>query len=212
MRSKKFLKAEQVSLAWDTPGLIAGVDEAGRGPLAGPVVAAAVILDDQKPIAGLADSKALTERRREKLFDEIRAKALCCSIAQATVEEIDQLNILQATMLAMQRAVNGLRLKPVKVLVDGNRLPKLDVLAEAIVQGDAKVKAISAASILAKVTRDRMMTELHELHPAYGFDRHKGYGTAQHLAALDEFGPLPAHRRSYAPVARAAAQKGTAHE
>ena len=207
MRSRKFLKAEQVPLAWDSPGLIAGVDEAGRGPLAGPVVAAAVILDDMAPIAGLADSKVLSERKRERLYDEIRGKALCCSIAMASVEEIDRLNILQATMLAMQRAVQGLRLKPTKVLVDGNRLPRLDVLAEAIVQGDAKVQAISAASILAKVTRDRMLAELHEQHPEYGFDRHKGYGTAQHLAALKEHGPLPMHRRSFAPVAQALASR-----
>jgi ribonuclease HII len=208
MRSKKFFKAEQASLAWDVPGLVAGVDEAGRGPLAGPVVAAAVILDDLKPIKGLADSKQLTAKRREKLFDEIRAKALCCSIAQASVEEIDRLNILQATMLAMQRAVQGLRLKPNKVLVDGNRLPSLDVLAEAIVSGDALVPAISAASILAKVTRDRLLEELHLQHPAYGFDRHKGYGTVVHLEALQAFGALPEHRRSFAPVARvlAAAQ------
>lgn len=203
MRSKKFLQAEQASLAWDVPGLVAGVDEAGRGPLAGPVVAAAVILDDHQPIKGLADSKKLTALRREKLFDEIRAKALCCSVALATVEEIDRLNILQATMLAMQRAVKGLRLKPAKVLVDGNRLPVLDVVAEAIVSGDALVPAISAASILAKVTRDRMLDELHALHPLYGFDRHKGYGTAQHVAALREHGPLPEHRRSFAPVAQA---------
>lgn len=203
MRSKKFFKAEQASLVWDVPGLIAGVDEAGRGPLAGPVVAAAVILDDLKPIKGLADSKQLTAKRREKLYDEIRAKALCCSIAQATVEEIDRLNILQATMLAMQRAVQGLRLKPAKVLVDGNRLPALDVLAEAIVSGDALVPAISAASILAKVSRDRMLLELHALHPEFGFDRHKGYGTAQHLRALQTHGALAAHRRSFAPVARA---------
>lgn len=208
MRSKKFLRAEQASLAWDVPGLVAGVDEAGRGPLAGPVVAAAVILDDHKPIKGLADSKKLTALRREKLFDEIRAKALCCSVALATVEEIDRLNILQATMLAMQRAVKGLRLKPAKVLVDGNRLPVLDVVAEAIVSGDALVQAISAASILAKVTRDRMLDELHAQHPLYGFDRHKGYGTAQHLAALREFGPLPDHRRSFAPVARAMQEHG----
>lgn len=208
MRSKKFLRAEQVSLAWDVPGLVAGVDEAGRGPLAGPVVAAAVILDDHKPIKGLADSKKLTALRREKLFDEIRAKALCCSVALATVEEIDRLNILQATMLAMQRAVKGLRLKPAKVLVDGNRLPVLDVVAEAIVSGDALVQAISAASILAKVTRDRMLGELHAQHPLYGFDRHKGYGTAQHLAALREFGPLPEHRRSFAPVAQAMQEHG----
>lgn len=200
MRSKKFFKAEQVPLAWDAPGLVAGVDEAGRGPLAGPVVAAAVILDDHAPIQGLADSKKLTALRREKLFDEIRAKALCCSVALATVEEIDRLNILQATMLAMQRAVKGLRLKPTKVLVDGNRLPVLDVVAEAIVSGDALVPAISAASILAKVTRDRMLDELHQQHPGYGFDRHKGYGTAEHLRALRELGPLPEHRRTFAPV------------
>ena len=203
MRSKKFLQAEQAALVWDMPGLVAGVDEAGRGPLAGPVVAAAVILDDHKPIKGLADSKQLTARKREKLFDEIRAKALCCSVAQASVEEIDRLNILQATMLAMQRAVKGLRLKPAKVLVDGNRLPVLDVVAEAIVSGDALVPAISAASILAKVTRDRLLDEMHLLHPGYGFDRHKGYGTARHMAALHALGPLPEHRRSFAPVAKA---------
>ena len=138
-------------LSWDIPGLIAGVDEAGRGPLAGPVVAAAVILDERKPIKGLADSKKLTPLRRERLFDEIKAKALCCSIGEANVEEIDRLNILQATLLAMRRAVEGLRLKPNKVLVDGNRLPVLGVLAEAIIGGDALVPAISAASILAKV-------------------------------------------------------------
>jgi ribonuclease HII len=184
-------------------GLIAGVDEAGRGPLAGPVVAAAVILDDTQPIAGLADSKALTALRRERLFDEIRAKALCCSIAQASVEEIDRLNILQATMLAMQRAVEGLRLKPVKVLVDGNRLPTLGILAEAIVGGDAKVAAISAASILAKVHRDRLCAQLHEEFPQYGFVSHKGYGTPEHLQALRDHGACPQHRRSFAPVAAA---------
>lgn len=203
MRSNKFLKAEQTRLVWDAPGLLAGVDEAGRGPLAGPVVAAAVILDDRAPIKGLADSKQLTALRREKLYDEIRAKALCCSVAQASVEEIDQLNILQATMLAMRRAVIGLRLKPVKVLVDGNRLPSLDVLAEAIVSGDALVPSISAASILAKVTRDRLLCELHLQHPEYGFDRHKGYGTAEHMQALRVHGALPIHRRSFAPVAQA---------
>lgn len=212
MRSKKFLKAEQASLVWDVPGLVAGVDEAGRGPLAGPVVAAAVILDDHKPIKGLADSKKLTALRREKLFDEIRAKALCCSVALATVEEIDRLNILQATMLAMRRAVQGLRLKPGKVLVDGNRLPPLDVLAEAVVSGDALVPAISAASILAKVTRDRLLCELHQQHPEYGFDRHKGYGTAQHLRALQAHGALAVHRRSFAPVARALASTAFAGE
>ena len=197
------MQAEQARLIWDIPGLVAGVDEAGRGPLAGPVVAAAVILDARAPIQGLADSKQLSPRRREQLFDEIRAKALCCSVAQASVEEIDRLNILQATMLAMQRAVKGLRLKPNKVLVDGNRLPLLNVLAEAVVSGDALVPAISAASILAKVTRDRMLDELHALHPGYGFDRHKGYGTAQHMLALQTLGPLAVHRRSFAPVARA---------
>lgn len=202
MRSRKSSKPEQVALDWDTVGLVAGVDEAGRGPLAGPVVAAAVILDELKPIAGLKDSKKLSARRREKLYDEILAKALCCSIAEASVQEIDQLNILQATMLAMRRAVDGLRLKPVKVLVDGNRIPVLDVRAEAIVQGDAKVPAISAASILAKVHRDRLCAELHARHPDYGFDRHKGYGTAEHLQALQVHGPAPCHRRSFAPVTR----------
>ena len=201
MRSKKFLRAEQAPLIWDAPGLIAGVDEAGRGPLAGPVVAAAVILDDLNPIVGLADSKKLTALKRERLYDEIRAKALCCSIAEATVEEIDELNILQATMLAMRRAVEGLRLKPTKVLVDGNRLPVLDVLAEAIVKGDSKVQAISAASILAKVHRDRWCQELHAQYPQYGFDGHKGYGTAAHLQALKEHGATPWHRKSFAPVA-----------
>lgn len=203
MRSKPFWHAEQVALVWDSPGLIAGVDEAGRGPLAGPVVAAAVILNDKMPIRGLADSKKLTALRRERLYDEIMAHALCCSIAQASVEEIDQHNILQATLLAMRRAVQGLRLKPNKVLVDGNRLPSLDVLAEAVVGGDALVPAISAASILAKVTRDRLLLTLHEQHPDYGFASHKGYGTAEHLQALKTLGPLPEHRKSFAPVAQA---------
>ena len=181
-------------------GLLAGVDEAGRGPLAGPVVAAAVILDELNPIAGLADSKKLTARQREALFDEIRAKALCCSIAQASVEEIDELNILHATMLAMRRAVEGLRLKPSLVQVDGNRVPPLQVPAQAIVKGDAKVQAISAASILAKVHRDRLCDELHQAHPQYGFDGHKGYPTADHLAALRAHGATPHHRRSFGPV------------
>lgn len=201
MRSRKFLQAEQAALMWDTPGLVAGVDEAGRGPLAGPVVAAAVILDDLNPIEGLADSKKLTAARREKLFDEIRAKALCCSIAEASVEEIDALNILQATLLAMRRAVEGLRLKPAKVLVDGNRLPVLDVLAEAIVKGDATVPAISAASILAKVHRDRWCAEYDREFPQYGFAAHKGYGTAEHMAALRAHGACPQHRKTFAPVA-----------
>lgn len=204
MRSKKSLPLapEQSRLPWHPPGLVAGVDEAGRGPLAGPVVAAAVILDDRHPISGLADSKKLTALRREKLFDEILAKALCCSIAQASVEEIDRLNILQATMLAMRRAVMGLRLKPAMVLVDGNRLPLLDVPAEAIVKGDSLVPAISAASILAKVHRDRWCVEVHDQFPQYGFAGHKGYGTMVHMEALREHGPCIHHRRSFAPVAQ----------
>ena len=201
MRSRKYSRAEQVPLVWDGPGLVAGVDEAGRGPLAGPVVAAAVILDDLNPVRGLADSKKLSPRRREALYDEIMAKALCCSIAEASVAEIDTLNILQATLLAMQRAVQGLRLKPAKVLVDGNRLPRLDVLAEAIVKGDDKVPVISAASILAKVHRDRWCARYDEQFPQYGFAAHKGYGTAAHLAALREHGACPEHRRSFSPVA-----------
>jgi ribonuclease HII len=192
---------QQSSLAWSVPGLIAGVDEAGRGPLAGPVVAAAVILDELNPIAGLADSKVLSAARREALFDEIRAKALCCSIAEASVEEIERLNILQATMLAMRRAVEGLRLKPAKVLVDGNRIPVLGVLAEAIVKGDSLVPAISAASILAKVHRDRWCETVDQQFPEYGFAKHKGYGTAQHLAALREHGASPQHRKTFRPVA-----------
>ena len=175
----------------------------GRGPLAGPVVAAAVILDDLNPIQGLDDSKKLTERARERLFDEIRAKALCACIAEATVEEIDRLNILHATMLAMKRAVEGLRLKPAKVLVDGNRIPVLKIAAEAIVGGDAKVQAISAASILAKVHRDRLLHSLHDAHPQYGFAGHKGYPTAEHLAALRAHGACVHHRRSFAPVREA---------
>ena len=201
MQSKKYLKAEQSALVWHVSGLVAGVDEAGRGPLAGPVVAAAVILDDLKPISGLADSKKLSVRRRELLFDEIRAKALCCSVAFASVEEIDQLNILQATMLAMTRAVEGLRLKPYKALIDGNRLPPLRILAEAIIKGDALVPSISAASILAKVVRDRWCVAFDLHYPQYGFAVHKGYGTVRHLAALREHGACPQHRRSFAPVA-----------
>jgi ribonuclease HII len=202
MRSKKFLQAEQAPLVWDVPGLVAGVDEAGRGPLMGPVVAAAVILDDLHPIKGLADSKKLTVLRREKLYDEIRAKALCFSIAQASAAEIDEINILQATMLAMRRAVEGLRLKPTKVLVDGNRIPTLVIVAEAIVGGDALVPAISAASILAKVWRDRWCQEMDLAYPQYGFASHKGYGTAEHLVALQQHGACPEHRRTFAPVAR----------
>lgn len=201
MPSKKSSPVKQKRLDWDPIGLMAGVDEAGRGPLAGPVVAAAVILDDGKRILGLNDSKVLTALQRDKLYDKIREKALCCSVGSATVEEIDTLNIFHATMLAMRRAVEGLRLKPAKVLVDGNRLPKLDVLSEAIVGGDAKVKSISAASIIAKVTRDRLLAELHQEYPQYGFAAHKGYGTPEHLEALRLHGPCVHHRRHFAPVA-----------
>ncbi|MDB5731007.1 MAG: ribonuclease [Variovorax sp.] len=198
--------ARQVSITWDVSGLVAGVDEAGRGPLAGPVVAAAVILDELRPIKGLADSKTLSALQRERLHEQILANALCCSVAQASVDEIDAMNILQATMLAMRRAVEGLRLKPVKVLVDGNRLPTLDVLAEAIVRGDALVQTISAASILAKVHRDRLCQTLHAEFPHYGFAGHKGYGTPGHLEALWRHGACVHHRRSFAPVAAALAR------
>lgn len=200
MRSNKYWVPEQRTLDWAAPGLLAGVDEAGRGPLAGPVVAAAVILDTENPIEGLADSKILTAQRREALYDEIRAKALCVAIAEATVQEIDQLNILQATLLAMQRAVRGLRLRPSRVLVDGNQLPVLDVLAEAVVKGDALVPAISAASILAKVHRDRWCAQIHGQFPQYGFHVHKGYGTPAHMEALRVHGACALHRQSFAPV------------
>ena len=219
MPSRKSSTPEQLGLDWPAPprtrgalpsrrvrrlpALVAGGDEAGRGPLAGPVVAAAVILDELHPVRGLADSKVLTAARRERLYDEICAKALCLCIAEASVEEIDDLNILQATLLAMQRAVQGLRLLPKRVLVDGNRVPTLAMPVQAIVRGDATVAAISAASILAKVTRDRLCAALHAQHPLYGFDGHKGYATAAHLAALQRHGPCSAHRRSFAPVREA---------
>jgi ribonuclease HII len=182
-------------------GLTAGVDEAGRGPLAGPVVAAAVILDDAKRIRGLADSKVLTPLQREKLYDQIMDKALCCSVAEASVGEIDTLNIFHATMLAMKRAVEGLRLKPARVLVDGNRLPRIEIYSEAIVGGDAKIKAIAAASILAKVHRDRLLTRLHDDFPQYGFASHKGYSTPEHLEALRTHGACLHHRKFFSPVA-----------
>ena len=207
MRSRKSFSLSQLGPDWAAPGLVAGVDEAGRGPLAGPVVAAAVILDPRQPIHGLADSKRLTALRRERLYDEVRAKALACCIAQASVEEIDRLNILQATLLAMRRAVQGLRLTPRRVVVDGNQVPELDMLVAAIVRGDAKVQAISAASILAKVHRDHLCVGLHEVYPGYGFARHKGYPTPEHLAALREHGVCDAHRRSYAPVRDAIAAR-----
>jgi ribonuclease HII len=193
--------SSNLDFSWKTVGLFAGVDEAGRGPLAGPVVAAAVMLDENQPIWGLNDSKKLSAARREALFDEIRAKALCCAIAESSVEEIDTLNILQATLLAMQRAVAGLRLPPKLVLVDGNRLPTLSIHAEAIVKGDALVPAISAASILAKVTRDRWCVEVDAKYPEYGFATHKGYGTAAHLAALRTHGACIWHRKTFKPVA-----------
>ncbi len=179
---------------------IAGVDEAGRGPLAGPVVAAAVILDPLRPIDGLADSKILSERKRDSLEEIIKACALSWSIGIASVEEIDELNILQATLLAMQRAVNGLAISPDEVLVDGNRLPDLLMPAQAIVKGDSKVKAISAASILAKVARDRMMVAYHQKYPDFSFHIHKGYGTKQHLAEIEQFGFLAIHRKTFNPV------------
>ncbi|MES2958304.1 MAG: ribonuclease HII [Pseudomonadota bacterium] len=197
---RSLARPEQLGLVWSVPGLIAGVDEAGRGPLAGPVVAAAVILDDLQPIKGLRDSKTLGRAMRERLAAEVRGRALCCSVAEASVAEIDRLNILQATLLAMRRAVEGLRLLPAHVLVDGNRLPFLRMPAEAIIKGDAKVAAISAASIVAKVHRDALLASLHSLHPVYGFAEHKGYPTPQHLAALREHGACEAHRRSFGPV------------
>jgi ribonuclease HII len=204
--ARKPARPRQLGLRFEVDGLVAGVDEAGRGPLAGPVVAAAVILDDTRRIRGLNDSKVLTPAVRDRLYDEIRAKALCCSVAEASVEEIDTLNILQATLLAMRRAVEGLRLKPAKVLVDGNQLPRLKIHAEAVIGGDATVKAISAASILAKVHRDRLCLQLHALYPQYGFDEHKGYSTPQHFAALKAHGACAIHRRSFAPVREALGQ------
>ncbi len=181
---------------------IAGVDEVGRGPLVGAVVTAAVILDPQRPIVGLADSKQLSEKRRLALYDEIKDKALSWSLGRAEPEEIDQLNILHATMLAMQRAVTGLHLTPDYVLIDGNRCPKLSMPALAVVKGDSRVAEISAASILAKVTRDREMVELDARFPEYGFAQHKGYPTAYHLEKLALFGATEFHRRSFAPVKR----------
>jgi len=176
------------------------VDEVGRGPLVGAVVTAAVILDSARPIAGLADSKALTEKKRLALADEIREKALSFALGRAEPHEIDELNILHATMLAMQRAVAALDVAPQHVLVDGNRCPRFSCAATAVVKGDARVAVISAASILAKVARDAEMTALHDTYPQYGFDQHKGYPTAIHMAALQQHGPISQHRRSFAPV------------
>jgi ribonuclease HII len=183
-------------------GLACGVDEAGRGPLAGPVVAAAVILDPARPIAGLNDSKKLSAKRRAALAIEIRSKSLAWAIAEASVEEIDRINILQASMLAMQRAVEALAVTPSHALIDGNRCPQLPCPAQAVVGGDALVASIAAASILAKTHRDEGMLALHVAYPQYGFDRHMGYPTALHRAALQAHGVSPVHRRSYAPVAK----------
>jgi ribonuclease HII len=188
-----------MNLHWGLPGLC-GVDEAGRGPLAGPVVAAAVMLDPARPIEGLRDSKKLSAAARERLAEAIRGEALAWCVAEASVEEIDRLNILHATLLAMQRAVEGLGRAPDDVWVDGNRCPEWPWRSQAVVKGDDKVAAIAAASILAKTARDAFMRRLHETYPAYGFDRHMGYGTAQHLDALKAQGACPQHRRSFAPV------------
>jgi len=182
-------------------GLVCGIDEAGRGPLAGPVVAAAVILDPARPIAGLNDSKKLSEKKRDALAELIRERALAWAVAEASVEEIDRLNILQATFLAMQRAVAGLSVAPTGALVDGNRCPRLTIPVEAVVKGDGKIASIAAASILAKTVRDAGMRDLHARYPQYGFDRHMGYPTAAHCAALRVHGASPVHRRSFGPVA-----------
>lgn len=180
--------------------LVCGVDEAGRGPLAGPVFAACVILREQDPIEGLADSKVLTAQKREELALEVRNRAAAWAIASASVEEIDRINILRASLLAMKRALEQLTLEPHEVLVDGLHCPEVRFASRAIVDGDSLVAEISAASILAKTARDAQMRELHSLYPDYGFDRHKGYSTREHLAALQRFGVCPIHRRSFAPV------------
>lgn len=192
----------QMTLHLESEQLVAGVDEVGRGPLCGAVVAAAVILDPVRPIEGLADSKKLSEARREQLFDIICERALAWSLGRAEVEEIDELNILHATMLAMQRAVAGLDPAPSHALIDGNRCPKLSCSAEGVIKGDSKVAAISAASIIAKVSRDREMVELDRRYPGYGIAIHKGYPTPAHLEALASLGVTPIHRRSFAPVRR----------
>jgi ribonuclease HII len=188
--------------ARDARQTVAGVDEAGRGPLAGPVLVAAVILDPRKPITGLDDSKRLSAAKRDRLFDEIQDRALAWYVVQVKVADIDRLNILHATMWGMQQAVNGLNPPPARALIDGNRAPDLDCEVQTIVQGDRLEPAISAASILAKVSRDRYMQKLHQLYPEYGFDQHKGYPTPQHLQRLEQHGPCPEHRRSFAPVRR----------
>jgi ribonuclease HII len=210
-RAARRALAQQAGLLFESADdVICGVDEAGRGPLAGPVVAAAVILDPARPIAGLDDSKALTAKARDALYDLIVERSLAWSVAAASVEEIDTLNILHATMLAMRRAVEGLAVTPTLAKIDGNRCPVLPVRSEAVIGGDALVPSISAASIIAKVTRDRMLLELHDAFPVYGFDAHAGYGTPQHLSALREHGPCEHHRRSFAPVREAYALHGVA--
>jgi len=207
--AKRSSLSPQGALSFDSPlDIVCGVDEAGRGPLAGPVVAAAVILDPKRRIRGLDDSKVLTAKKREALYEKIIERSIAYCVASASVEEIDRLNILHATMLAMKRAVEGLAVTPTLARIDGNRCPALTVRSEAVIGGDALVPAISAASILAKVTRDRMLLELHERFPAYGFNAHVGYGTPQHLSALAEHGPCEHHRRSFAPVRAAFEQRG----
>ncbi len=193
-------QASLFDLQKETTLYAAGVDEAGRGPLAGDVYAAAVILDRRHPIDGLADSKILSEKKRELLAEQIKAYALCWSVSMATVEEIDRLNILQATLLAMKRAVEGLSIQPELAWVDGNQPPRLSCRVQTIIKGDALIPAISAASILAKTARDHDLKRLHLLYPQYAFDQHKGYGTALHMARLKQYGPSPVHRRSFAPV------------
>ena len=200
MHARTFFRAAKLRLIIDVSGPMAGVDEVGRGPLAGPVVAAAVILDEKRTIRGLNDSKLLQREERERLDLEIRRRAICCSVAEASVEEIDRFNILRAALLAMRRAVEGLSQQPSIVLVDGNQRPELTMPVRTVVGGDSRVRAISAASIIAKVYRDRLLMALHEEHPQYGFHGHKGYSTPEHLAALREHGACPHHRRSFAPV------------
>ena len=200
MHAKTFMRAAKLRGIVDVAGLMAGVDEVGRGPLAGPVVAAAVILEEKRTIRGLNDSKLLLADERERLDREIRKRAICVSVASASVAEIDSLNILRAALLAMQRAVEGLAEQPQIVLVDGNQRPTLAMPVRTVVGGDARVRAISAASIVAKVHRDALCMRLHEEHPQYGFDSHKGYSTPEHLSALREHGACPHHRRSFAPV------------
>jgi len=182
------------------PILTAGVDEVGRGPLAGPVVAAAVILDPDRPIDGLADSKKLSEKKREYLYPLIKERAIAYCVAEASVDEIDEINILQASLLAMKRAIEGLHIKPEHVLVDGNKAPDIDFSVDTIVKGDSKIESISAASILAKVDRDRMMVEYHKQYPEFSFHKHKAYGSKQHMIELNEYGPLSVHRKTFSPV------------